>query len=410
MKSLYSILFTLFLFLNPCLLIAQSTFHDFILTAFEDLNTAKYDAQLDFLKPHNYSIPIIDEIEIRGGNDEFNREDQQYAIRLRPSNPWKIRRNNALFNATRKELDIRKKLVFAENLKDRYTLALAYIFEQKSLEIRQENFQLLQQRITVLEENQQTNLFDGKDYIEAKLELIEALVELNDSKSDLNNLEIEILSILQTASIDWSDLQLISTEKASLYSQQVTKSMFNSTELELIAQELEVAKRELSLEKADFDLGFVQGEYNPFRDNDSDLGLSAGITIPVFKRNKHQIAERKLDEIQLRNELISEQQRDSVNRILNYNYLQQLILHHTELVNQIKLLNLDSLVDQLNKIEDNNPLSLLDIQEGILKVKELELQSEEQLLKQYLEFLEAFDVYSQSSLINLISTSMEHIK
>ena len=212
MKSLYSILFTLFLLLNPCLLIAQSTFHDFILTAFEDLNIAKYDAQLDFLKSRNYSIPIIDEIEFRGGNDEFNREDQQYAIRLRPSNPWKIRRNNALFNATRKELDIRKKLVFAENLKDRYTLALAYIFEQKSLEIRKKNFQLLQQRITVLEENQQTNLFDGKDYIEAKLELIEALVELNDSKSDLNNFEIEILSILQTASIDWSDLELISTD------------------------------------------------------------------------------------------------------------------------------------------------------------------------------------------------------
>lgn len=409
MKLFYSICFTLLYALSPHVLLAQSTFHDFILTAFEDLNTSKFDAQLDFLKTRNYSIPIIDEIEIRGGNDEFNREDQQYAIRIRPSNPWKIRRNNALFNATRKELDIRRKLAFAENLRDRYALALDYIFEKRAAEIHEESFQLLQQRITVLEENQQTNLFDAKDYIEAKLELIEALVELNDSNSDLNRLEIEILSILQTTSIDWSDLELISTEKLNLHSQQVAKSMFNSTELELIAQELEVAKRELSLEKADFDLGFIQGEYSPFRDNDSDLGLSAGITIPIFRSNKNQIAERKLDEIELRNELITEQQRDSINKVLNYNYLQQLISHHIELVKQIELLNLDSLVDQLNRIEDNNPLSLLDIQEGILKIKELKLQSEEQLLNQYLEFLEAFDAYSQSSLVNLISNSMETI-
>ncbi len=400
----------LFLSLGSSSIYSQQSFNDFLLTAFEDINLQQYDAQIGFLKKRNFSIPIIDRLEIRGGNNELTKEDQQYAVRIRPANPWKIRRNIALFNATKKELSIQKQLQFAENLQDRYEIALGYLIQKKLVELQEQRFDIIKQRAHILENNQQSTLFNPKEYVEAKLDQIESLNDIEEANSSKLYLEQQIALILQTTSFNWDNEELISILQIQGHSTSIAQKMLPSTELELIAQQVEVARQEVRVEKADFNIGFFQTEYSPFRDKNSDYGFSVGLTIPIFKSNKNKIAERKLDEIEVQNEYVSQQYSDSVNRILNFQYLQQMISQHQMLEKQIDELDLDSAIDNINRIEDNNPLSLLDLKEGILKLEEVRLKSRKNVLEQYLEFLKAFGVFNSIPLTNHLSNQLSPLK
>jgi len=389
---------------------AQNNLSDFLLTSFEDLNTRGFDKSIDFLSPKNYRLPLIEDIEFRYGNDEFTNEDQQYALRFRPGNPWKIRRNNALFNATKKELNIRKRLQYKENLEDRYEIAADYILKTQLLDIQKQHYYIIAKRVEVLGSNMESALFDAKDFVEAKLDQVDALNNQEEANTSLIGSKNTIISILQNTGFDWSSNTLISVSAIDSISDHIIAKEIPSLELDLISQEIEVAKSEVRLEKADFNLGFIQTEYFPFKDRNSDYGVSFGLSIPLFKANKNQIAERKLDEIELNGELLTEQYQDSVKRIIEYEYLKNLIIQHESLLEQIDQLDLQKLSRDLSQIVDNNPLSLLKIQEGALKLKELELRSYRRVIDQYLEFLTTFNALTQLPLTNYISEQLESLE
>ncbi|HCT52575.1 MAG TPA: hypothetical protein DF712_08945, partial [Balneola sp.] len=132
-----------------------------------------------------------------------------------------------------------------------------------------------------------------------------------------------------------------------------------------------------------------------------------GISIPIFKSNRNQVAERKLDEIELAGELAAEQFQDSVKRITEYEYLKSLISQHEILTHRINTLDLITLKKNLSQIENNNPLIILELEEGILKLKELELKSYRRVVEQYIEFLSTFNVLTQLPLTNYLSESLE---
>ncbi|HCT52577.1 MAG TPA: hypothetical protein DF712_08955, partial [Balneola sp.] len=158
----------------------QTTVSDFLLTAFEDLNTQGYDASIDFISPRNYRLPVLEDLEFRYSNDEFTLEDQQYAVRFRPGNPWKIRRNNALFNATKKELTIRKQIQYHENLEMRYELAAEYLLDIQLMDIEEQKYSLIQKRVDILSTNMESSLFNAKDFVDAKMDQVDAITNQDD--------------------------------------------------------------------------------------------------------------------------------------------------------------------------------------------------------------------------------------
>ena len=389
---------------------AQNSVSDFLLTAFEDINTQGYDKSINFLSPKNYRLPVIEDLEFRFGNDELTLEDQQYAFRFRPGNPWKIRRNNALFNATKKELSIRKQLQYQENLEDRYILVADYLLQIQLKDIEEKKYSLIKKRVDIYSTNMESALFDAKDFVEAKLDQIDAISGQEDLNASLSQTKREITSILQQSDINWDSGSLISVSSIEKVSDEVAVQSFSSLELDLIAQQIEVAKSEVKLEKADFDIGYFQTEYYPERDRNSDIGISFGISIPLIKSNKDQIAERKLDEIELNNELAFEQFQDSVKRIEEYEYLKTLIAQHKILADRIKDLDLQTLSKTLRQIRDNNPLTVLELEEGMLKLKELQLRSYKRVVDQYIEFLNTFNVLTRLPLTNYLSESLEPLE
>ncbi len=390
--------------------VAQETVSDYLLTAFEDLNLKQYDAQRNFLSPRNYRLPIIDELEVRAGNDELIYEDLQYAVRIRPGNPWKIRRNNAFFNATKKELSLRKELEFKENLLSRYEDVLEYFFEQELYELTLKQSSLTAQKATILQENMESDLFDARDFAETKIDQVEKIEALDDVLTEWNQIRQAISITFGVPDFDWNSFKLISVSTIDSLANELANSSIGSQELDLISQRIEVARQEVRVEKADFDIGFIQGEYFPFTNRDSEIGYSVGITIPIFRNNRAQIAERKLDEIELRSEFENEQLRDSVNRILEFEYLKNLIIHHNQIVQQTEEIDLENLVQNLARVEDYDPIAILGMKEGILKLEEVLLKSKQRVLEQYLEFLFTFDLLTQQPLVNYLSENIDSIE
>ena len=292
-----------FLFLSVTTAGAQETVPDYLLTAFEDRNLQRYDAQQTFLTPRNYRLPLIDELELRAGNDELIYEDLQYAVRIRPANPWKVRRNNAFFNATKKELSLRKELEFKENLLSRYEDVLDYFFEQESYNLVLKQTSLTTQKATIFQQNMESDLFDAREFAETKIDQVEKLEALDDVLTEWNKVRKNISVIFGVSDFSWTEFESISVSTIDSLASVLAQTSISSKELELIAQRIEVARQEVRVEKADFDIGYIQGEYFPFTNRDSEIGYSVGITIPIFQNNRAQIAERRLDEIELRSEL-----------------------------------------------------------------------------------------------------------
>lgn len=389
---------------------SSPTVTDFLLTAFEDRNLSQYDAQMNFLKRRNYRYPVLDEVEVRMGNDELTYEDLQYALRIRPNNPWKIRRNNAFFNATKKELSLRKQLEYKENMYLRYELALEYFYNKELRDLIRKQLELISRQSSIMEENLESELFDARDYADAKINQVEAIEDLDQAGIELEEASLRISLLLQTDNLNWDDFNLISLQEIETVAAQVAGSELSSSELELISQEMEVARQEVRLEKSDFDIGYAQFEYFPFTNRDSEYGFSVGLNIPIFKENKPAIAERKLDEIELQNEYNTVQYEDSIQKVRDYTHLLNLIEHHQLIAKQKQQLNLPSMTRNLAESEDYDPLVILDLQEAILNLDEILLKSRQRIYMQYLEFLFSYDVLTREPLLNYLSQDLNPIR
>jgi hypothetical protein len=398
------------LLLIPIPVSAQETVSDYLLTAFEDSEVTGYQNQIDFIRPQNYRIPVLDELELRVGNDELIYEDLQYAVRVRPSNPWLIRRNKAFFNATREELSARKRLEFKQALQVRYEQALSF-FEARELQnSTQSQLDLLREQTNIFQENPESSLFDAKDFVEAKLDMVEDIEQLNDLMIDVDRARRTISLTLGNRSFEWNEFELITISTIDSLSNEIARSVSPSAEVDYLTKRAEVARQEVRKEKADFDIGFVQAEYFPFTNRDSEFGFAAGITIPIFRNNKPQIAERKLDQLDLESELITEQKRDSVNKVVELEYLKSTITHYELLEDEVNKLGLEELKSNLSKSSDFNPIVITELEIASLRLRELLIESKYRVLEQFIDFIFAFDAPIQQPLTNYLSNKLVRIQ
>ena len=409
--SKISVLGIIFGFVINANISAQQSPSDYLLTAFEAGNTQALEAQLVFLSPNPYRLPLAEEIELRYSNNENTLEDARYRLRLRPNNPWKIRRNNALFNALEKELSIEQQLIFKENLYDRYHTLLEYIFASKKTALLEQRYQLVSKKLALFRENPQAELFDARDFVDPKLETVERLEEWEEANNEFINIQREIQLTLNSTDLEWQKFELISTDQIIELSKQLLAESLPSTELQLLQQRIEVAKIETSKERADFDIGFVEARIAPnLQNDDNELGFAFGFTIPIFRDNKDQIAERILDEIELREEYSDEASKDSVMKVLEFQFLQVQLSQHQKLKESVRKTNVDVLGDNLARSEAYNPIALLELEEGKLKLEQLLMRSQERVLEQFVEVLFIYDAMLSKPLTNYLHKDLEIIE
>lgn len=402
---------TAYLVFAPVYVLAQTTVSDFLLTAFEDVSINELDSQIDYITKKNTRIPVVDEVEVRMSNDERTYKDARYQLRLRPSNPWQIRRNNALFNARKEELSAEKRLMYKDNLIDRYELALDYFELNELAGINRKKMELASKKTTIFVENTSSDLFNTRDFVKSKVALVELLEELNAIQTQANSTRQEIIIRMQESNLDWQNFPLIDVETVDSISSNISARAFSSSELEFLAKRFETARRETEFEKADFDIGFVQAEYAPFIDADkTSLGFSVGVTIPIFQKNKPQIAERMLDQLRREEVLNAETRIDSIDKAIEYGFLVNIIEQHFKLIDDIENLKIDTLSINLARSENYDPIAIIELQEAALLLDEMVIKSRFSVLKQYLDFLFTYDAILNKPLTNYLSKGLSSLQ
>lgn len=403
-------IFLLFASLIICkapILNAQSGVNDFLLSAYDDNNLNQFDSQIKYINQGDYGVPLIKKMELRYDNDKMIKEDQEYALRLKAVNPLKLKYNNAVFNASKKQLETERQISINLNLYNRYELAMGYMIEDEASKISEKQLKLTNQIVDILTENQQSALFDPQDYVDLKLKQIEAIKKTTDTKQRNLLYTQNIASMLSTTSFDWSNFELISVQTLEKNVHLIANRQNNSLNSALLANKIDVTKKELKLDNYDLDLGFFQTKYIPYTTNKSKFGITFGVNIPLFKPKKNKVAESKLKELSLYDELDYTEKIDSINRSISTQFLLKLIDEYYELEQQVEELDIDSISKNMGKIQSNNPLTHLEMKLGVLKLEELLLKSKKAILEQYLEFLMAFDALVTPPLINHISENLE---
>ena len=390
---------------------AQSYPDDFILTAFEDMNLFEYQTKFNFLQKRNYRLPLAEELEFRYSNDELTLDNARYQVRVRPTNLWKIRRTNALYNAQKEAASLRQSLVVKEALFERYSLMIQYFVAKNEVELTSNSLKLAKKKIQLFEQSLQTDLFDARNYVDTKLDMIEVLERFDNHKLIEEQIVQKIQLILASESLNWSDFILITPSNIMQVMNEVLTSALPNAELKYLMKAFEVARLETSVERADFDIGFVQAEYAPFKNNgNNELGFSFGFTVPIFKSNKDQIANRILDEIERNSDLEVETYSDSLDKIITVNILSNYLAHHNQLLTEMDKLNISELSGNLASSEDFDPFVVLKMEEGKLKLEQLMLKSTRRLLEHYLDFLYAYNALQRFPLQNYLSNDLNYIE
>ena len=406
-----TLLFVTFSVLLTPLVYSQSSVSDFLLTAFEDVSLNQYNSQLNYINRTNTRLPIIDEVEVRMSNDQRTYEDARYQLRLRPANPWKVRRNNALFNARREEISAEKKLEYKDNLFGRYQLVLEYFEQQELAKLFRNRLTLLDKKTTLFLENSSSDIFDARDFVDSKIEQVEILEQLTTIEGKRNNTRLEILAWMEQTDFDWDTFEIIEPEAIDSIAALISSRNLSSLEIQYLTKRFETARQETRVERADFDLGYIQTEYAPFIDADEkNLGFSLGFTIPIFQKNKPQIAERMLDQLRRENILSAETKIDSINKTLEYGFLLTLTKQHFQLQSDIKNLNLGLLLINLAQSENYDPIAVIKLEEADLLLQEMIIKSKFSVLEQYLDFLYTYDAITETPQINYLAKELSPLE
>ncbi|MEQ8532302.1 MAG: hypothetical protein RIB86_10645 [Imperialibacter sp.] len=254
--------------------------------------------QLEWFQQNRYGVAYFDEIDFRVGG--ITNDKTEYAFRLRPTNPFYFaagKNMGKLLEAdARLELKAAMQAAFfgkiAAWLKIRYaTLQLQEV--EASAAWRQKWLENMGQYIS-------EGGFDAEELLDVELERIDLRVS---GMNLTEELEGELANFMEGSSR--ADLESLA--------QSLSQSSFPDVSLEKLLSQLEgleeapsgvplaLEKEQLNvqlteskvlLEKRDWDVGFVQPEWD--MEGEERFGLRVGIGIPIFNTNRMQTQNRQL--------------------------------------------------------------------------------------------------------------------
>ncbi|MEQ8807466.1 MAG: hypothetical protein RIE59_00220 [Imperialibacter sp.] len=254
--------------------------------------------QLEWFQQNRYGVAYFDEIDFRVGG--ITNDRTEYAFRLRPTNPFYFaagKNMGKLLEAdARLELKAAMQAAFfgkiAAWLKIRYaTLQLQEV--EASAAWRQKWLENMGQYIS-------EGGFDAEELLDVELERIDLQVS---GMNLTEELEGELANFMEGSSR--ADLESLA--------QSLSQSSFPDVSLEKLLSQLEgleeapsgvplaLEKEQLNvqlteskvlLEKRDWDVGFVQPEWD--MEGEERFGLRVGIGIPIFNTNRMQTQNRQL--------------------------------------------------------------------------------------------------------------------
>lgn len=408
------IAFTIVFVCACCGLSAQVTIGEFVKSANEDPEVKTFAEQSRYLEQRTYRLPFLQRLEFRTQNRELLRNQQEYALRITPSNPWEVRNNNRYFEAYRNSLGFEKEFLLKTALYDRYCKAISLLYLTELGNKKQLLIESKANQISILEKQMGSSFFDADQYVDLQLEKLDEEGELEEVQFLTTDERFSITRIYQSAfnkSINWKFEDVISAARIKSVTDSLSSIAIQSRLIAYQRQKIELADREYSLEKANLNVGFLQAEFDNRRveQNRTPINISGGITIPIFNPNKGDMTKRKLEAIDATFDLEEAQAEDKIDKMILQERINFYYERYSRLQEKITALKKDDVPATLQTLKGGDPAVRLKFSESIVKLEIILAKIRRDMLYAYIDFLSTSDFLQQNPMRNFLSPNLEEL-
>ncbi len=396
---------------------ALLSLEEFLVGAFGDEGLAGQDEAISILQDGSVVSPMIREVEFRMKTDEFDKDQGEYAVRLKPTG-WGETQSADRLSACLLEYNrsLRDQLI-AEAVRERYDLIVDYLHQTRLIALIRQLIVLHQDRAEALKQSVGSLDFDPEDLIGADADVIEARRELAELSADLERIEDEIRRRMPGRQrIDFAHAGLVGIDHidqvATAFLSEEPGAVFSeNARLAAASLETQVMDARLELEKSVNRryLSFVEAAYDMDDRDDFNKAFSVrlGISIPLDFGGGHEVLRRKLDALETRNRYRTLQKETAAEAEVAARQVRRLIGRYRLLEGRDARGRTKSSYETFSRIEGVDPLVLLKLQEEILKIDIALCKTGRSIYGQYLEFLDLTGQLCQKPFQNHLSIGQE---
>jgi hypothetical protein len=390
---------------------AQVSMEDFLGDALNEPGIQTTIKQNAFLNTKAYRMAPIQQLQFRTESNQLDPDRQEYALRLNPANPWEMKRNNQYFKSYQELIALDRDRLLKESLLNRYEAIISWLYYQQLKQLKEEDKKLTEKMLGILEGQRFSGYFEPDEYVDLKLDQVDKEIELENIlfEIDKQRKQAEILhQPAKTLSIEWNETQVISIDKLELKVDSLLIQKANGGEVAFLEKKIDLANSEWQLEKNNINVGYVQAQYQPFREEQGrkPWNIALGVTIPVFNPNKGDMAKRKMDVIEAQGELDEAKVEQEAKRELAYHKIKSQISRYRNINTMMQELDAGKLAGTLQQMSDNNPAVTIRLQSKLVKLKIMAARLKQEIYLSYIEFLGYSEVLQQLPLVNYLSPQL----
>jgi hypothetical protein len=385
----------------------QVSISKFISSASEEFEVKTFDAQSAYLNTKPYRLSPLKELEYRHTNYELLDVHNRMGVRLTPANPWEMRANKQYFQNFQSTVALQRELAFKEAIMERYQAVVDYLYYYELKNLHAAGTKLLQDQLSILHKQSGSGLFDADQFARLKVEELDYQIDAEEVEYEraghIHYME-SILTDVHEHPVSWTPADLISVAALrSVIDSMVTASV-KSTLVAYEQQKIRTAQSQYKAEKYDWNVGFIQGTYDQWRNEQGDvpLILSFGVSIPLTNPNKPEMARRKLDVIEAEFDLKESDAETNRDRIIFQDRLVMLMNHYDKLERQVNDLKSGNLAQSLSRIKGGDPLVFVQVNQRIAKMEVLLLKIKREIYTSYVNYLTFTDRIQRGPLVNFL--------
>ncbi len=422
---LLSAMIFLIIFRLPCIGSAATTdiedkglkisMGEFLSTAFKDTSLSSQNERIDFLKQNPGGISFIEDPEFRVTIDQFEADQQKYALRLKPRGWDEIKQEKEVHSAMLQAGRVQMKSLVHRALKSRYisVVDFFYFFEMTSL--HKELKLIFEDWERVLKERADTPDFDAGELADIENQRIALQMDIMDMKHqhDAAVEEIRVQSGYgKKVSLDTDhpiSINLLSDKILSIHRDEDCENIYlNHAKAQTLKAE---ARYRLEAAENNRIISFIETEYNAADEDDFDKAFSIefGISIPIGSGSRENIIQRKLESMKFKSEQES-LEREITHTIPGIQQKLRNLIEQYKAVQHKKENGFSSAAfERLLQMEGTDPVSLLKLRKSMIKTDILLAKLSHTILTNYIDLLDITGKLSEKPLINHLLSDYEEV-
>ncbi len=361
-------------------------------SAFKE-NNVKFKSEKSYqLSSLDYSVPLLEKVEVRSETNDFDLRQQDLTVRVSPNNSSSRKAHRLYHESVEYMAEMELNTEIMKALFSKYILIKEYVFAKEKLDVQKKKNMVAKDKLKLLKRMISLTSFDIVDLIEAEDELYELQREIQDTENSLAQLTFELNKILVGQEITLEVEELISVQriKELILSENKTKRISHPEEEVLSARHYNaMMEHDWEKSKNKFSLGFLQASYGykpdePFRNT---FSLGFGFDIPTKGSSGLELNEIKVDIIDAQNEYQNRVEELELSKQNNRARLLSLIRMYELLSLQIEEGNAEHALQEYSKHGVATPQALIRLKELSINNEFLLIEIWSDILKIYLDYI-----------------------